>query len=389
MRFEFLVLGALTAVSMGCAGLDGGASSVLKPNDYVNPPAAMVSRPGPGVDGPGPGVLRMAAHSSPLELGYPVEATQVKFTGQPGMSIGWKVADGWANDQLSSGNRFDFPQQAVYQLKFSGFPGQGYEALQLYPTLEVRGTDPTTREYLEHSVVPAEVTEEDLEHVLHNNMVTKVIYLPDPKHQSRAIAGVETLISTKLAPGIDPVQQAERMGTIMVVLRFGNKNLEMPTAGVAANGTFQRVSHTIYSGRQGQWVAPVPVAMLSAGIHGVPGTMIAAGAGGLPGQAVAPVAGMGMTPPWGMPSVGTPIGLPGPPHLPLGGPAGLRSHTIRNRSDNRIPSPVSDLLVDVKHNPGWNIPKPVQHIQYEETHPTHAPGELAHPKSRAGYIINY
>ena len=171
----------------------------------------------------------------------------------------------------------------------------------------------------------------------------------------------------------------------MVVLRFGNKNLEMPAASVAANGTFQQVSNTVYSGQQGQWVPPMPIAMLPAGIHGVPGAMIAAGRG-MPGQPVGPVAGMGMTPPWGMPSVGTPIGLPGPPHLPLGAPAGLQSHTIRNRSQHRIPSPVNDLLIDVKQNPGFNIPEPVRHIQYEETHPMHAPGELAHPASRAGVI---
>ncbi|MCH2212840.1 MAG: bifunctional serine/threonine-protein kinase/formylglycine-generating enzyme family protein [Fuerstiella sp.] len=183
---------------------------------------------------------RSTSHSSSHvgAYGHPAVATQVKFTGQPGMVIGWKVSDGWANDQLISGSRFDFPQNAVYQLKFTGFSMEGYEGLQLYPTLEVRGTDPNTREYLEHSVVPVEVTEEDLEHVIHNNMVTKVIYLPDPKHQSRAIAAVETLISTRLAPGIDPVQQAERMGSILVVLRFGNKDLEMPTAVMAANGTF-------------------------------------------------------------------------------------------------------------------------------------------------------
>ncbi len=318
---------------------------------------------------------------------YPVSLTQVKFSGQPGMIIGWKVPDGWADDQLFSGSRFDFPQHAVYQLKFSGFAGDGYEQLQLYPTLEVRGTDPRTREYLEHSVVPVEVTEEDLENVLHNNMVTKVIYLPDPENQSRAIAGVETLISTKLAPGIDPVQQAERMGTIMVVLRFGNKNLEMPTASVASNGTFQQVSHKVYTGQQGEWVPPMPIAMLPTGIHGVPGATIAAGSG-IPGQPVGPVAGMGMTPPWGMPRVGTPIGLPGPPHLPLGAPAGLQSHTLRDRSHHRIPSPVSDLLIDVKQNPAYNIPEPVRHIQYEETHPTHAPGELAHPVSQAG-VISY
>lgn len=35
---------------------------------------------------------------------------------------------------------------------------------------------------------------------------------------------------------------------------------------------------------------------------------------------------------YGMPVDGTPLGLPGPPHIPLGRPAGLRSHTIRNHA---------------------------------------------------------
>ncbi len=290
------------------------------------------------------------------------------------------TADGWADEQMYSGNSFDFPQNAVYQLKFSGFPAEGFEDLQLYPTLEVRGVDPSTREYLEHSVVPVEITVNDLEHVVHNNMVTKVIYLPDPKHQARAIAGVETLISTQLDPGIDPVQQAERMGTIMVILRFGNKNLQMPTTAVGPDGTVQPVSHQVVSGSgpNARFVPPMPIAMLPADIHGVPGTMIAAG-GGVPGQPIAPVAGMGPTPPWGMPMTATPIGLAGPPHLPYGGPAGLKSHTIRNRSDDSIPEPVDHLLIDVKHRPGLNIPEPVRHIQYEEDHPVHQPGELSHP----------
>lgn len=377
-----MALGALTLVSVGCAGLDGANSSVLKPKEYVNPPAAMMSRPGPMVDGPGPGVLGMVAHQAAASgpAGVPGQVTQVKFTGQPGMIIGWKVSNGWADEQMYSGNSYDFPQNAIYQLKFSGFAGEEVAHLQLYPTLEVRGVDPATRLYLEHSVVPVEVADSDLTHVLHNNMVTKVIYLPDTKYQSRAIAGVETLISTDLDPGIDPVQEAERKGTIMAILRFGNRNLQMPTAMMAADGSVQQVSHQVTSGAgpDGQLIPPTPIAMLPGDMHGVPGAMIAAG-GGFPGQPVAPIAGMGLTPPWGQPRTGTPIGLVGPPHLPFGGPAGLRSHTIRNRSDNHIPEPVRDLLVDVKHTPGWNIPEPVRHIQYEENHPTHHPGELSHP----------
>jgi len=383
MRFKILALGALTLGSVGCAGLDGAGSSILEPNEYVNPPAALQARPGPMVDGPGPGVMGMIAQPGPMmgpggPMGVPGQTTQVRFTGQPGMSIGWKVTNGWAEDQLYSGNRFDFMQNAIYQLKFAGFAADGFEELQLYPTLEIRGTAPQTREYLEHSTVPVEVTEQDLEHVLHNNMVTKVIYLPDPKHQARAIAGVETLISTNLDPGIDPVQQAERMGTIMVILRFGNKNLQMPVAAPGVAGGMQQVSHTVYQGSEGQIVPPMPLTILSGGIHGVPGAMIAAG-GGMPGQPITPVAGMGPTPKWGMPITATPIGLPGPPHLPFGGPAGLKSHTIRNRSANKIPEPVDHLLVDVKHTPGYNIPEPVRHIQYEENHPTHHPGQLSHP----------
>ncbi|MFN9973873.1 MAG: hypothetical protein ACK58T_28670, partial [Phycisphaerae bacterium] len=51
MRIYFLALGALVVVCMGCAGVDN--LGVLKPNEYVAPPAAMMQRPGPMVDGPG------------------------------------------------------------------------------------------------------------------------------------------------------------------------------------------------------------------------------------------------------------------------------------------------------------------------------------------------
>ena len=37
-------------------------------------------------------------------------------------------------------------------------------------------------------------------------------------------------------------------------------------------------------------------------------------------------------PQWGMPITGTPIGLPGPPHVPLGAPAGLQKHVMKNRT---------------------------------------------------------
>ncbi|MEZ6047683.1 MAG: hypothetical protein R3C11_19310 [Planctomycetaceae bacterium] len=91
------------------------------------------------------------------------------------------------------------------------------------------------------------------------------------------------------------------------------------------------------------------------------------------------IAGMGPIPSYGMPITGTPIGLPGPNHIPLGGPAGLKSHTMRNLSHNVVPQPVDHMLIDVQHNPGYSVPAPVKHIEYSESHPTHSPDEELYP----------
>ena len=386
MRYYFLALGALVVVCMGCAGGGGaGGHGLLKPNEYVAPPAAMLQHPGPMVDGPGPGVLGMLAQpGGPGMMGpsSPQMSTQIKFIGQDGMSVGWMSGATLARNQRFVPGRADFPQSAIYQLVFSNIPGDGWEGQSLYPSLEVRTAHPNTFAYLQHNTVPVEVTDEDLEHIRSNNMVTKVIYLPDPEFQARAIAGVETLVSTTLDVGVDPIEQAERMGTIMVVLRVGNKEFDLDGGTVAAaNGSIQTVGFQSADGDAGQYLPPSPVTIIPTEMPGVPGAMIAAG-GGYPGQSV-PVSGMGPTPVYGMPMTATPIGLPGPPHLPLGGPAGLKSHTIRNLSDNRMPEPVDHLLIDVKHNPGYSVPEPVRHIQYTESHPVHAPGEVSTPQSRA------
>ena len=67
MRYYFLALGALVVVCMGCAGVDG--QSVLKSNEYVAPPAAMMQHPGPMVDGPGPGVMGVLAQPGGMGMG--------------------------------------------------------------------------------------------------------------------------------------------------------------------------------------------------------------------------------------------------------------------------------------------------------------------------------
>jgi hypothetical protein len=64
---------------------------------------------------------------------------------------------------------------------------------------------------------------------------------------------------------------------------------------------------------------------------------------------------------------GTPIGLPGPPHLPLGGPAGMCHHAIHNHTHHRIPGPVHHFNIHVKQEPGFRYPQPVSTVNINET----------------------
>jgi hypothetical protein len=72
-------------------------------------------------------------------------------------------------------------------------------------------------------------------------------------------------------------------------------------------------------------------------------------------------------PQWGMPITGTPIGLPGPPHIPLGTPAGLQKHVMTNHTRYRMPPPVAKVHMTVKQRPGLNYPRPVNNVSVNET----------------------
>jgi hypothetical protein len=70
--------------------------------------------------------------------------------------------------------------------------------------------------------VPVEFTEDDFRQVVDRNYIVKVIYLPDPQFQDGAGAGPDEIVSTRLEPGQDPIQEALRRGSILLVLRIGN-----------------------------------------------------------------------------------------------------------------------------------------------------------------------
>ena len=86
-----------------------------------------------------------------------------------------------------------------------------------------------TEAFLAHSAVPVESTPEDFQQVAEGNYLVKVIYLPDPQFQEQA-ATTEEIVSTRLEPGADPIKEALRRGSILLVIRMGNIDQEAPNA---------------------------------------------------------------------------------------------------------------------------------------------------------------
>jgi hypothetical protein len=249
--------------------------------------------------------------------------------------------------------------------------------------LEVAPVTPRTDAYLAHSPIPVQFTEEDFDQVLSGNFVTKVIYLPDPEFQELALAGVETLVSTRLDPGVDPIAEADRRGSILAILRMGNKDLRgggqapeyepqlvVPASHEEPIRSYER--QALYNEEIDASGAPTGGGVVPAQYCGPYGDGSMTGMPmGMPTSGFAPpavppnmVAG---APTWGMPMTGTPIGLPGPPHVPLGTPAGLQKHIMKNRTRVLLPPPTAQVQLSVKQRPGLNYPRPVNHVYVDET----------------------
>jgi serine/threonine protein kinase len=115
-----------------------------------------------------------------------------------------------------------------YRLKLTNIAGR--DGAEFYPTIETSLIVPRIAAFLAHNSIPLSFTEEDFDQALTQNFVTKVVYLPDPEFQELALTGVETLVSSRLEPGKDPVAEADRRGSILAVIRLGNKDVELPGA---------------------------------------------------------------------------------------------------------------------------------------------------------------
>ena len=352
MRCSIFAVVLLSALMVGCHGpvMTGG----FHQSPYMTPG---VSGPGPGVLGPsamspnamGPGMMpghfqqtSLADHnrmppSAPMHGPAPfVPTSQVNFLGVEGLVVNFDATRPGTFDSnpLIFPATHDFPQGQIYRLRLSSIPG--HPGRELFPTLEIAPTAARTQAFLAHSSVPVEFTDNDFDQVFSGNFVTKVVYLPNPEFQGIAMSGVGTLVNTQLQPGVDPIVEASKRGSILAVIRMGNKDLSGTVAERRQFAAHQEAVH------QAQFAAHQAQMM---GMMGMMHPMH----GSIPHN---PISGVNI-PPHGIPMTKTTTGVPGPPQLPVD------MHYLPNRSPilrtEPIPAPPSPRTFT---QPGQPIPNP-------------------------------
>lgn len=227
--------------------LAGGQHTAGSPTGII-PAHGMISPPGlphqpalPGM-GPQPGAVAAVGSITGATSPYAARRTEVRFAGPTGMKISWYAAGaGGKGDftptQLEAPARYNFVQAALYRLKLTNIPKR--PGVELYPTIEVVPGNNRTEAFLAHSAVPLNFTDEDFDQVAAGNYLVKVIYLPDPQYQDLATVGLDEIVSTRLEPGVNPIEEAYKRGSILLVVRMGNIDLEAPnTPAMDAPGAY-------------------------------------------------------------------------------------------------------------------------------------------------------
>lgn len=121
-----------------------------------------------------------------------------------------------------------------YRIRISGMPE--FPGAELYPTIEILDRLHPPQGQLEQFPIPIELTADEIEIVLQDRMVTKVVYLEQPDLaapiQQEARIRVEDL-----SPTTNLLQAADERGRPMAIVRIGGRIPDPTTPGDAFYST--------------------------------------------------------------------------------------------------------------------------------------------------------
>ncbi len=209
---------AMVAVLLLSLTSPASAQSRLSQNVYQPLNARMT----PGLVGR---LSAQAGRSGPSHVPYfqPVEVRLANTGPSGGGRVTWFSAGQGSNGAVTAAapHTVGLLVGATYRVQISDMPA--FPGVKIYPTIEMidRLHPPTERRY--EFPVPVELTGEDIRLALSGHLVTRVVFLEEP----RLSAGNEQtrpMMVRDLDPRANALAEADRSGRPMVILRLGSRS---------------------------------------------------------------------------------------------------------------------------------------------------------------------
>jgi hypothetical protein len=144
----------------------------------------------------------------------------VQIYAPEGASV--SMADGYGFTQpVAAPIRVGMQVGAVYRLLISGLPEM--PGVEIYPSVEIidRTYPPPGQAAL--FPIPVHIDRDDIAQALAGRLVTRVVYLEDPQTALPLPEEAHTQRSLEIRPDMDPLQEADRLGRPVAVLRIGSR----------------------------------------------------------------------------------------------------------------------------------------------------------------------
>ena len=190
----------LTAIQQSIAAREQNKEEIInrRVSDLLNP---ALSWEAPAIDVGGASLKRSSAFDP-------------KPKSETLMKLAFNFPKGALIDGVYIPGQLTLAAGAQHRLTLSRIPGHSNLSIPL--TVEIPPVAPVVASHLEHNSIGFQISDEDLDQYLAGNAVTKVVYRPH--HPGGSV--IELLVSTRLDPGIDPLEEARLRGHVVAILRL-------------------------------------------------------------------------------------------------------------------------------------------------------------------------
>ena len=144
----------------------------------------------------------------------------VQITGPPGVKVALAV-DGAFGAQQAAPVKAGMLIGRVYRFRVTGIPVN--EGLEVYPTIEVINRLYPPPGAKARFPIPVDLTREELEMALKGKMVSRIVYLENPRAALPKPEDPERQRYFEIRTTADPLQVADQLGRPVAILRMGGR----------------------------------------------------------------------------------------------------------------------------------------------------------------------